>query len=194
MSRGRDVPPENWSIPEVRIFVFERTDGRTDGFEEESISRGTDCPRPAPGGSGHAGRRGLPQAGGERADVLPLEAAVCRDGHRRAATAAAGRGREPQTQAVGGGPLPRQAHVAGGASKQRVKPAQKRAVVRYFRAGFQVSERRACRIAGVPRSSCRYRSVAADQTALRLRLRDLAATRVRSGALRLPPPAYPPPS
>ena len=62
-----------------------------------------------------------------------------------------------------------------------MKPAQKRAVVRYFRAGFQVSERRACRVAGVPRSSCRYRSVAADQTALRLRLRDLAATRVRYG-------------
>jgi putative transposase len=58
-------------------------------------------------------------------------------------------------------------------------------VVRYFRAGYQVSERRACRIAGVPRSSCRYRSVAADQTALRLRLRDLAATRVRYGYRRL---------
>ena len=37
----------------------------------------------------------------------------------------------------------------------------------------------------VPRSSCRYRSVAADQTVLRLRLRDLAATRVRYGYRRL---------
>jgi putative transposase len=66
-----------------------------------------------------------------------------------------------------------------------VKPAQKRALVRYFRTGFRVSERRACRVATVPRSSCRYRSVAADQTALRLRLRDLAATRVRYGYRRL---------
>jgi putative transposase len=66
-----------------------------------------------------------------------------------------------------------------------VKPAQKRAVVRYFRVGFRVSERRACRVAGIPRSSCRYRSVAVDQTALRLRLRDLAATRVRYGYRRL---------
>ncbi len=66
-----------------------------------------------------------------------------------------------------------------------MKPAQKRAVVRFFRAGFRVSERRACRVAGVPRSSCRYRRVAADQTALRLRLRDLAATRVRYGYRRL---------
>lgn len=66
-----------------------------------------------------------------------------------------------------------------------MKPAQKRAVVRYFRAGFRVSERRACRVAGVPRSTWRYRSVARDQTALRVRLRDLAASRVRYGYRRL---------
>ncbi len=66
-----------------------------------------------------------------------------------------------------------------------MKPAQKRAVGHYFRTGFRVSERRACRLAGVARSSYRYRSQAADQTALRLRLRDLAATRVRYGYRRL---------
>ncbi len=66
-----------------------------------------------------------------------------------------------------------------------MKPAQKRAVVRYFRVGFRVSERRACRLVGVARSSYRYRSQAADQTALRLRLRDLATTRVRYGYRRL---------
>lgn len=66
-----------------------------------------------------------------------------------------------------------------------MRPAQKRAVVRYFRVGFRVSERRACRVAAVPRSSYRYRSAARDQTALRLRLRDLAVTRVRYGYRRL---------
>ncbi len=66
-----------------------------------------------------------------------------------------------------------------------MKPAQKRAAVRFFRVGFRVSERRACRVAGVPRSSCRYRGVAADQAALRVRLRDLAAVRVRYGYRRL---------
>jgi putative transposase len=60
-----------------------------------------------------------------------------------------------------------------------------RAVAAYFRTGFQVSERRACRVAGLPRSIWRYRSQAQDQTALRVRLRDLAATRVRSGYRRL---------
>ncbi len=66
-----------------------------------------------------------------------------------------------------------------------MKPAQKRAAAEFFRVGFRVSERRACRVAGVPRSSYRYRPVAADQTALRLRLRDLAAARVRYGYRRL---------
>ncbi len=66
-----------------------------------------------------------------------------------------------------------------------MKPAQKRSVVRFFRVGFRVSERRACRVAGVPRSTCRYRRVARDQTALRGRLRDLAAARVRYGYRRL---------
>ena len=58
-------------------------------------------------------------------------------------------------------------------------------MVRFCRAGFRVSERRACRAAGVPRSTCRYRSAARGQTALRLRLRDLAAARVRYGHRRL---------
>ncbi len=66
-----------------------------------------------------------------------------------------------------------------------MKPTQKRAVVRYFQVGFRVSERRACRLVGVARSSYRYRSQATDQTPLRLRLRDLAATRVRYGYRRL---------
>jgi putative transposase len=66
-----------------------------------------------------------------------------------------------------------------------VKPTQQRAAAQFFRVGFRVSERRACRLTGVARSSYRYRSVAADQTPLRLRLRDLAATRVRYGYRRL---------
>jgi putative transposase len=66
-----------------------------------------------------------------------------------------------------------------------VKPAQKRAVAPYSGTGFQVSERRACRVVGIPRSSYRYRSAARDRTALRLHLRDLAAAQVRYGYRRL---------
>jgi putative transposase len=66
-----------------------------------------------------------------------------------------------------------------------VKPAQKRAVAHSVRAGCRVSERRACGLASMARSSYRYRRGAADHTVLRRRLRDLAATRVCSGYRRL---------
>ena len=67
-----------------------------------------------------------------------------------------------------------------------MKPAQKRAVVPFFRVGFRVRERRAGRVAAIPRSSDRHRSAARAQTARRLRRRELAATRGRSGDRRLP--------
>jgi putative transposase len=51
--------------------------------------------------------------------------------------------------------------------------------------GFHVCERRACRVIPVHRSTHRYCSVAQDQTAVRMRLRDLAAARVRHGYHRL---------
>jgi putative transposase len=66
-----------------------------------------------------------------------------------------------------------------------VRPAQRRDVVQFLRVGFGTSQRRACQALDVPRSTCRYRSVAADQTPLRIRLRELAAARVRYGCRRL---------
>ncbi len=66
-----------------------------------------------------------------------------------------------------------------------MKPAQRRELVKFLRVGFQVSERRACRVIPLARSSRRYRSQAADQRPLRLRLRELAYSRVRYGYRRL---------
>ena len=50
---------------------------------------------------------------------------------------------------------------------------------------FEVSERRACRVAQWCRSSYRYQSVRSDPLALRLALRDLAMSRPRYGYRRL---------
>ena len=66
-----------------------------------------------------------------------------------------------------------------------MKPARRRELVQFLRVGFQVSERRACRVIPIPRSSQRYQSQAKDQSALELRLRDLAQSRVRYGYRRL---------
>jgi putative transposase len=57
--------------------------------------------------------------------------------------------------------------------------------VQFLEVGFPKSERRACHVLGVNRSSQRYHSTANDQSALRMRLRDLAAARVRYGYRRL---------
>jgi putative transposase len=66
-----------------------------------------------------------------------------------------------------------------------VRPAQKRILVQFLQVGFRVSQRKACRAIGVWPSTCRYRSQARDQTPLRLRIRELAAARVRYGYRRL---------
>jgi putative transposase len=54
-------------------------------------------------------------------------------------------------------------------------------VVSYLRETYRVSERRACRVARVARSTFLYQSVREPRTALRLRMRELAQTRVRYG-------------
>jgi putative transposase len=54
-----------------------------------------------------------------------------------------------------------------------------------MKASYQVTERRACAALALIRSTIRYESVADPQTALRLRLRDLAMSRVGYGYRRL---------
>ena len=61
----------------------------------------------------------------------------------------------------------------------------RREVVGHLRAVYDISERRACVATGFERSSQRYRSKRDPQTALRIRLKDLAAVRVRYGYRRL---------
>jgi len=50
---------------------------------------------------------------------------------------------------------------------------------------YEVSERRACQVLLAPRSTLRYQSIAQDRAQLRVRLRDLAASRVHYGYRRL---------
>lgn len=66
-------------------------------------------------------------------------------------------------------------------------PARRRPLVEFLRVGFRVSERRACRVIAVDRSSYRYKPMGdnAAQIALRIRIRDLSAVRIRYGYRRL---------
>ena len=58
-------------------------------------------------------------------------------------------------------------------------------MVEYLQAGYRVSARRACQVIELGRTTFYYRSTADPQTALRIRLRDLANARVRYGYRRL---------
>jgi putative transposase len=66
-----------------------------------------------------------------------------------------------------------------------VMPAAKRQAVAHACAVHGVSERRACRILGVDRTSMRYRSCRAGESEVRLRIRELACRRRRFGTISL---------
>ena len=66
-----------------------------------------------------------------------------------------------------------------------VKPAAKRAVAEWAQQAYRKPERHVCRLSCLPRSTKRYRSRKDPQTALRRRLNELAAVRVRWGYRRL---------
>lgn len=66
-----------------------------------------------------------------------------------------------------------------------VTPDARQDVVAYFQEHHQLSQRRACRLAQVPRATVRYQPRRPKQEALRLRLRALAHARPRFGYRRL---------
>lgn len=66
-----------------------------------------------------------------------------------------------------------------------MSPAGRRDVVEHFRTEFGLSERRACRLAGQPRSTQRYVSIRSDDEQLLQRLVELAGERPRFGYRRL---------
>ncbi|MCX5801807.1 MAG: IS3 family transposase [Candidatus Eisenbacteria bacterium] len=69
--------------------------------------------------------------------------------------------------------------------KKALRPAQKRERVEHLQEAYRVSERRACEVVEIWRASHRYRSHRRDDVALRMRIREIAETRVRYGYLRI---------
>jgi putative transposase len=66
-----------------------------------------------------------------------------------------------------------------------VTPAARREAAAYLASAFDMSERRACQVIGVDRTSVRYRGSRSDDAVLRGRLKELAAERRRFGYRRL---------
>ena len=66
-----------------------------------------------------------------------------------------------------------------------VTPAAHREAAAHLQSAYEMSERRACRLLGVDRSSVRYQATKPDDGALRERLKALAQERRRFGYRRL---------
>ncbi|APT30072.1 insertion element ISR1 putative 11 kDa protein A1 [Methylobacterium phyllosphaerae] len=66
-----------------------------------------------------------------------------------------------------------------------MRPAVRREVVGHLQVAYDISERRVCQATGFGRSSQRYRKRSDPQVTLRMRLKELAAARVRYGYRRL---------
>ena len=72
----------------------------------------------------------------------------------------------------------RQGHAAGRAGKKELTLARLREWIRDLQARYGASERQICFSLRVSRSSFRYRSMAADDSALRMRIGEISETRV----------------
>jgi len=97
---------------------------------------------------------------------------------------AAGRGKSA-IKTDGGGFEFGQAHVTGGIVKKVLRPVRKRKLVDVLQDSYQVSERRACKVLGLNRSTQRYKGQRDEQAELRMRIKEIAAVRVRYGYKRI---------
>ena len=76
-------------------------------------------------------------------------------------------------------------HILQEVVKKALRPACKRELVDQITHWFEIGSRRACGLVLMNRATFYYRSRAKDRSALKMRLRDLAMSRVRFGYLRL---------
>ena len=122
-------------------------------------------------------------AGGDRgADVLCVETEIPRAWFARTPAAA---GRTHQAETAGGGSLARSPDVAGERPKKAVRPRARCARARWAQTTDQVSERRGSRLLPMARASLRDQSPRDPQEAVRMRLRKVAASRMRFGYRRV---------
>src|SRR5579859_6182771 len=108
------------------------------------------------------------------ADVLPLAEQVWWNGGERGATPEGARRGELAAQAARRGSSPGQPDAERSPPKKLMEPATRRDAVRYLRNCYAISERRACGLIGMGRSTLRYGAHPRDDAVLRQQLRALA--------------------
>ena len=127
----------------------------------------------------------VPGARDQRGDVLWLEVEVRRHGCERGAAAEGDGRREPPSEAAGGGAEPARRGAEGSDPKKRLELAGLREEVAFVSVEFRLSERTACKLLGVERSSYRYEPRPDRNIELREELVKLARQKPRYGYRRL---------
>ena len=106
-------------------------------------------------GERQADQRGVPRAGGERANVLPMAAGVRGNEAEPGEASQGAREGEPTAEAGGGRADAGQADLEGSLRGKLLSPERRRRCVVQVRQRLRVSERRACRVLGQARSAQR---------------------------------------
>ena len=130
--------------------------------------------------SGH-----LPQARHLGCDLLQIQVALWRHDAVGCQTVEVAAGGKLQTEAAVGRCHARQCCTEGPGDKKLLTPDVKRKAVRHVVEAHGLSERRACRLAELNRSTFQYQKQTGGDEALRQRLRELASERRRFGYRRL---------
>jgi putative transposase len=116
---------------------------------------------------------------------LRVEEEVCRPGSERAARASSAARGEREAEAAGGGPFAGPARPAGDRRKKALRPRAPRELAEWAQQAHQFSQRHVAGLIPVHRATLRYQHHRDPQEALRVRLRELAGSRVRYGYRRL---------
>ena len=153
--------------------------------EKIEIYRITDRFCPEAGGNRCSGSGSVPQDGHFRADLLQLEAEVFRAWNRRTQTSQTTRRRELAAQAGRRRSDFGQTNAAGRAQKKVLRAKERRRLVKQLIDEYRISVTRASALCLLARSLVYYRPHGRDDRAVRQRIKEIAATRVRYGMARI---------
>jgi putative transposase len=153
--------------------------------EEIEIYRTTDRVCFKAGGNGRASCRSVPENGHLGGELLQLEAEVFRAWNIRTQTSPPARRREFPAQASRRRLDARQADAAGRFEKKALRAKERRRLVKQLIDEYRVSIKRAAAVCLLARSLVYYKTHGRDDRAVRQRIKEIAATRIRYGMARI---------
>ena len=137
------------------------------------------------GGNRRSGSGSLPQDGHFRGDLLQLEKEILRAWNRRTQTTQTTRGRERAAQAGCRRSDFGQTDVAGRFEKKALRAKERRSLVKQLIDEYRISVTRASALCLLARSLVYYKPHGRDDRAVRQRIKEIAAVRVRYGMARI---------